>query len=108
MSSFLKKFDVHLKTVDGVTQQTVLGALMTIISIVTVIVLLTSETNQYFQKDFVSRMIRDTTQGVESVKLLVDIEFKKIKCDDISFIQEITRYNICSNGALSMIYFYAA
>lgn len=90
-SKGLKRFDVYVKTKDYVLQSTYLGATMTLLGAVVVIVLLFSEFTAYMQKDVVSRMVADSTVGVEFVKLDFDVEFLKIGCDKLTFAQEVTR-----------------
>jgi hypothetical protein len=86
-----KKFDVHVKAIDGVNQKTLIGAIITIISVLVVIGLLVSELSFFLKVDVVSRMIVDNAVGVESVKLDVDITFFNIPCQSVVFAQEITR-----------------
>lgn len=91
MFAGFKKFDVHIKAVDGVNQQTVLGAALTLISTVLVLVLIMSEISVFNKVDVVSRMLADNTAGVESVKLEFDVNFFNAPCDKISYFQEVTR-----------------
>ncbi len=91
MLSKLKKFDVHTKVVDGVNQQTVLGAILTVVSVILVVILLVSEISVFMKVDVASRMVADNTAGIESVKLEIDIEFLTVSCDKINFFQEVTR-----------------
>ena len=91
MFSSLKRFDFHVKTVDGVNQQTILGAVLTIISTILISVLIISEISSFMTIDVVSRMITDKSAGMESVKMEFDLHFKDIACDRISFTQEVTR-----------------
>ncbi len=80
-----------MKAVEGVNQQTVLGAFVTILSVVVVVVLLISELTLFLKVDIVSRMVADTSTGFESVKLEIDIDFYSVECEKISFFQEVTR-----------------
>jgi hypothetical protein len=91
MFASLKKFDIHVKVADGVNQQTILGALLTILSTVLVAVLIFSEVSYFMKVDVVSRMLTDKTAGVESVKLEFDLQFFDVACSRINFIQEVTR-----------------
>lgn len=91
MFASLKKFDIHVKAVDGVNQQTVLGAVLTIISTILVMLLIFSEISYFMKVDVVSRMLTDKTAGVESVKLEFDLQFYDVSCNRINFIQEVTR-----------------
>lgn len=91
MFAKLKRFDVHVKAVDGVNQQTILGALLTIITTLVVVILLWSEVTQFMKIDVVSRMVADQNARFQSVRLEVDVEFNAVTCDRINFFQEITR-----------------
>jgi len=75
MFSRLKRFDVHVKAVDGVNQKTLLGALITLISTVIVIVLVLSEVSIFLKIDVISRMVADNSVGIESIKLDFGIKF---------------------------------
>lgn len=103
LSSKLKKFDIHTKTIDGVhDQQTVTGAVITVISAVIVFLLVMTQFNEYQQVDIVSRMVADSTVGVEDVEIIFDIEFYKTSCDRIHFSQEVTRGTMHSHEPLHM------
>jgi endoplasmic reticulum-Golgi intermediate compartment protein 3 len=92
MFSNIQKYDMHIKTLDGVTKQTVLGALMTVAAILIVLILFLSEVNTYNSTNIVSRMQADGGDGTdESVRLHFDIDFMHISCDDITFAQEVVR-----------------
>jgi heme/copper-type cytochrome/quinol oxidase subunit 2 len=91
MFASFKKFDIHLKAVDGVNQQTILGAVLTIISTILVLVLIFSEISYFMKIDVVSRMLTDKTVGVEAVKLEFDMQFYDVACNRLNFIQEVTR-----------------
>lgn len=92
LSSKLKRFDVHTKTIDGVNdQQTVTGAIITIVTVIIVFILTISEIREYSKVDVVSRMVADTTVGVADVEIVFDIEFSKTSCNRITFTQEVTR-----------------
>jgi len=87
----MKRFDVHVKTIDGVHQQTILGAVTTIVSVIIVNLLVISEVKQYLKKDIVNHMAMDNTVGVDAVKVYFDVHFHSIDCERLSLIQEITR-----------------
>ena len=91
MISTFKKFDVHVKAVEGVNQQTILGACITLLSTVLIVVLILSEVSNFMKIDVVSRMLADHSAGVESVKLQFDLQFFQVPCDKIDFGQEVTR-----------------
>lgn len=91
MLKAFKSFDAHIKAVDGVNQKTVIGAIITIISFVVVISLLVSELSIFLNVETVSRMVADTSVGVQSIKLEVDISFYDVPCEFVTFQQELTR-----------------
>lgn len=86
-----EKFDAHLKAVEGVNQQTVLGAILTIISTILVIALLYAETSAYMRTDLVSRMVTDSTLGHASARIVFDLDFPYIQCPQLDYVQELTR-----------------
>ena len=94
MSFKLKRFDVHSKAVDGVTEQTTLGALVTFIMYGLIIYLLYSEMNIRSDSETISRMVLDTSGSARRIldtKIEYDVEFYKVSCDRITFTQEVTR-----------------
>lgn len=80
LSSKLKKFDVHIKAVDGVNQQTILGAIFTIITFILTILLIFSEIKLYLTKNSIHHMVVDQKGGLETVRLDFDFEFHAISC----------------------------
>jgi endoplasmic reticulum-Golgi intermediate compartment protein 3 len=80
LTSRFKKFDVHIKTVDGVSQQTTLGALFTLLTVAITMVLLYSEINFYLTRENVHHMVLDQNTGQETVRLDFDLEFHAIPC----------------------------
>lgn len=96
MFSKLKRFDAYTKSLDGVNQQTLMGALSTVVAVVLIGALLFSEVS-YFQKiNVVSRLEVDKGVGLEAVKVIFDISFPRVMCDRISFAQEVTRGSVHS------------
>ena len=94
MSSKLKKFDVHSKAVDGVNEQTAIGALVTFIMYGFIGFLLYSEVSVRSDSDIVSRMVLDASgsaRRIQTTKIEFDVDFHKIACDRIQFTQEVTR-----------------
>jgi len=53
MFASLKRFDIHVKTVEGVNQQTIVGALFTIFSTILIAVLILSEVSYFMKIDVV-------------------------------------------------------
>jgi hypothetical protein len=89
----VKAFDMHVKTLDGVTKQTVLGALMTLVAVVVVLVLFWSEVSTYLTPNIRSRMQADNLLGrdEESVNLHFNVDFMHVPCERISYVQEVVR-----------------
>jgi len=85
---------MHTKTIDGITQQTKMGALMTLMAILIVAFLLVYEVGDYLKKDVDSMMVIDSSIGHEAVRLEFDLLFYKVPCDKITFVQEATRGTI--------------
>ena len=79
----MKKLDVYVKTIDGVTKQTIIGAIVTVLSFFTVILLVISEVSVYLKKDVVSHMVLDSSVGVESIRIEFDILFHHVPCEGL-------------------------
>ena len=80
ISSKLKKFDVHRKTTDAVKDQTLAGAVITVLSFIIIGLLLHSNIAEYFKTDRSTRMILDKTVGIEDVKLVFNVSFYFVPC----------------------------
>jgi hypothetical protein len=80
LTSRLKKFDVHVKTVEGVNQQTQIGALFTILTCIISFILFYSELKYYLSRENVHHMVIDQGNGQETVRLDFDFEFHAIPC----------------------------
>ena len=93
-SKYYARFDAHLKAVEGVNQQTIIGGTLTLFTTIIVLVLLYTEISGFFHIDVVSRMVADTTASVEAVRLTYDLEFYKIPCQQIDFMQEVTKGSV--------------
>jgi Endoplasmic reticulum vesicle transporter/Endoplasmic Reticulum-Golgi Intermediate Compartment (ERGIC) len=94
LGSKLSKFDVHSKAVDGVHQQTAIGAFVTVIAYCFITFLLYSEVNMRLKSNVVSRMVLDdsgSSQRISTTRIAFDVEFYKLACDRITFAQEVTR-----------------
>lgn len=78
--SRLKKFDVHMKVVDGVSQQTSIGAAITIICLVLTCLLSYSEMTILLRPERSSHVVLDQISSMESVKLHFDVNFHNIEC----------------------------
>lgn len=80
ISSKLKKFDVHRKTTDSVKDQTVAGAVITVLSFIIIGLLLYSNIAEYFKADIATRMVLDNSVGIEDVKLVFNVSFFFVPC----------------------------
>ena len=89
--SKFKRFDVHMKAIDGVHQRTILGAVLTTFSIVFVIFLVVTEVNFYLEKHVEDHLVTDFRGNQEVVVIDYDIQFFDMKCKNINFISEVTR-----------------
>lgn len=92
----LKRFDIHPKAIEGVHQKTLIGALLTIVTAVIVVVLLASEISSFLKIEAVSRMVVDKSANLESVHVSFDVEFPALACSRITFSQEVTRGSLHS------------
>mmetsp|Transcript_36403 Transcript_36403/g.34416 ORF Transcript_36403/g.34416 Transcript_36403/m.34416 type:complete len:341 (-) Transcript_36403:565-1587(-) len=92
--SKIKRFDVYTKPVDGVSEQTTIGAVITFISFCLVTLLLYSEFSAYLKNDIVSHMALDSAkkggQNTET-KIEFDLDFFGVSCERVKFTQEVTR-----------------
>jgi hypothetical protein len=89
----IQNYDMHVKTLDGVTQQTLLGAAMTIVAAFVVLMLFISEVREFTTPNYVTRMQADNSAGQAdaAIRLHFDVDFLTIPCDKISFQQEVVR-----------------
>lgn len=91
---WFKKFDVNTKALEGVHQQTLLGAVLTIVTAVIVLCLVFSELTSFYKIDVVSRMEVDKRASMDAVKLAFDITFPYVSCDKLSYNHEVTKGTI--------------
>jgi len=80
ISSKLKRFDVHRKTADTVKDQTVVGAIITVLSFVIIALLLYSNMVEYFKAEESTRMVLDKSVGIEDVKIIFNVSFYFVQC----------------------------
>jgi hypothetical protein len=86
ISSRLKKLDVHVKTVDVANEQTVVGAVITLICAAVTILLIVSEITLYMSKDVIHHLVVDQGgMGHDIVRLDFDFEFPKLACKGLSY-----------------------
>ncbi len=55
-----RQYDLYTKGVDGITERTLVGGIITVVSIVVVVLLLLSELSQFTSTEVVNRMYVDT------------------------------------------------
>lgn len=103
MNRLLKRLDVHTKTIDGVSQQTYLGAFITIISVGVVIVLLIVELRLLYKTDVESYVLPDYSVGINAVRLSFDFTLDFVECNRLSFIHDVVRGDSLILGADEMI-----
>jgi hypothetical protein len=89
----IQNYDMHTKTLDHVTKQTLLGAVMTIVAAFVVILLFVSEVRNYNTEHYQTRMQADNSVGNPdaAIRLHFDMDFMTIPCNKISFTQEVVR-----------------
>jgi hypothetical protein len=89
----ISQYDMHAKHLERVTQQTILGAVMTIFACIIVFLLFFNEVSSYSSEKLVTRMIADNSvgRGDESIRLHFDIDFMNVPCGRINFAQEVVR-----------------
>lgn len=90
----LSRFDIHSKAVDGVNQQTAIGAFVTVIMYCLITYLVYTEVTLRTQNNLVSRMVLDASGSARresSTRIEFDVDFYEVSCDRLTFAQEITR-----------------
>jgi hypothetical protein len=87
---------------EGVHQQTLLGAMLTLVTTVLVLFLLFTELSSFFTIETISRMDIDKRASFDAVKLAFDISFHKISCERIAYSHEVTKgmLHITENGEI--------
>ena len=83
ISSKLKRFDFHRKTVAEINDQTLSGAFISIISFLLVAALLYSNFVEYFSTDMINHMTLDHSVGLEDVEVKFEVVLSNVKCDGI-------------------------
>jgi hypothetical protein len=99
----IKRFDVYAKPVDGVSEKTTIGAVITFISFCLVTLLIYSEFSAYLKSDIVSHMALDSSKKGQNTetKIEFDIDFFEVSCSRVKFTQEVTRGQ--HHGDLQMV-----
>merc|ERR1712151_119579 len=78
-----KKFDVYSKVHDDYRVKTQSGGLISLISIIIMAILFTSELNDYLTVDVVDHIMVDTTLN-QKLPIGLNITFPHLRCDEIS------------------------
>ena len=91
VTSKLKRFDFHKKVKSDVHERTLCGAFITMISGIAITYLLYTNVMEYLSPTEINHMVPDLTIGHEDVTLKFSVTFRHVKCDDITFKQEVTR-----------------
>lgn len=82
---------MNSKALEGVHQQTILGAILTLVTAILVVCLIFSELSTFYRIETASRMDLDKGASREAVKLVFDVTFPFVACDQISYFQEVTK-----------------
>jgi hypothetical protein len=90
-SSKFKKFDIIRKTQPGIQNQTLSGAVVTVVATILVLLLVINEFREYNTVTSVSTMVPDHSVGIESTEIHFGVQFLTTKCTDISYRQAVTR-----------------
>jgi hypothetical protein len=80
----LKSFDVYRKLPSDLTEPTLSGALVSIISAIIMVILFLSEFYGYMQVTEISEMFVDISRGDQKIVVNLDIEFPNLPCDILS------------------------
>ena len=83
ITSKLKRFDIHRKTVDSVNDQTISGALITILSSFIIFILVYSSILEYYSPEEINHMIPDYSVGFEEVQINFRVVFTNVPCKGI-------------------------
>jgi len=86
MSGFsrLKAFDVYRKLPQDLTEPTMSGALVSIISTVFMLILFITEFNEFLKVQTVSEMFIDINRGGDKLRVNIDLYFPNLICDLVS------------------------
>ena len=86
----LKSFDMYRKLPSDLTEPTLSGAVVSIVSSVIMLILFISEFNHYLTVEESSEMFVDVAQGGQKIRVNIDIDFPKFPCDIFSLdVQDI-------------------
>lgn len=92
MAEWLRKFDAHLKTLDGVRTRTLSGAVLTVASTCVIVLLCFSELVVFASVRTVHHMGIDPAHPQhETVRIQLQVEFPHVGCDRARFGVEATR-----------------
>ena len=86
----IKKFDAYPKTLEDFRIKTLGGGAITVVAAVVMIMLFTSEIQDYLTPSVDEQLFVDTTRG-SKIKINLDLVFPKIGCDFLSLdAQDVT------------------
>lgn len=90
VNSRLKSFDMYRKLPSDLTEPTLSGALVSLLSTMIMIVLFVSEFNGYLAIEETSEMFVDVSQGLSKIRVNLDLDFTRLPCDILSLdLQDI-------------------
>jgi len=84
ISNRLKSFDVYRKLPKDLTEPTMSGAMVSLVSTIIMGILFITEFNEFLKVQTVSEMFIDINRGGEKLLVNVDLEFPRFPCDIIS------------------------
>ena len=80
LGSKLKRYDMHMKVVEGVSQKTSLGAVLTLCCVALCLLLSFSEMKHLLRSERSTHVVLDQISSADTVKLHFDVEFNRIQC----------------------------
>ena len=80
ITSKLKRFDIHRKTIEGIHDQTIAGALVTILSTIIIMFLIYSNISEYFSTEQINHMVPDKSVGLEDIQINFIVDFFHVPC----------------------------
>lgn len=81
MNDKLKSLDMYRKLPSELTEPTLSGAVVSLVSTAIMIILLISEFSGYLSVEEHSEMFVDTAQGSNKIRVNLDIDFPRLPCD---------------------------
>ncbi len=84
ISGRLKSFDMYKKLPRDLTEPTLSGAMVSIVSVIIMIILFTSELAAYIEIDETSEMYVDVSHSSDKIRVNLDVTFPRFPCDILS------------------------